>query len=76
MLTEYIISENIDQIVSSLNVVKRTAYQGEILPFIFDLWIGNEQKYPDLPWRIVKKDMIRVELADVLVDILGNNIVR
>lgn len=63
---------NIDRILNMLNAIKQMSYQGEILPFVYDLWNGREDKYPDLSWKIVNEDIIKVELANILLQAESN----
>ena len=71
-LTKELNTRNIDRIVKALNTVKRMSYQGKILPFIRDLWDGREDKYPDLPWKTVNVDIVRVEIANILLQAAVN----
>ena len=75
-LTEDLLSKDIDQIRRSLNNIKRQSYKGQILPFITDLWDQRKEKRSDLPWRLIGTDIIRVELADILMQALRNGRVR
>ncbi len=71
-LTAELKTRNIDRIVKTLNTVKRMSYQGRILPFILDLWDDRKDKYPDLPWNIVNADIVRVEIANILLQAAAN----
>ncbi|MCH7544501.1 MAG: hypothetical protein IIB65_12785 [Proteobacteria bacterium] len=66
---------NIDRIIESINVAKGVSYQGEILPLMRDLWDKRVDKYPQLPWRIVNKDIIRLEVADILIQGDSNGLI-
>ncbi len=71
-LTDVLKTRDIDHILKTLNAVKRMAYQGEILPFVHDLWEGRKDKYPDLPWATINADIVRVNLADILLQAAAN----
>lgn len=75
-LTEVINSKNIDRLLDTLNEVKRMRYQGEILPFIEDLWNLDKKEHPDLAWSIVKKDIVRVEIANILLQAERNELIN
>ena len=75
-LTEDLLSKNVDRIDRSLNNIKGQRYQGQILPLITDLWEQRKEKRPDLPWRLIGTDIIRVELADILMQAYKNGRVR
>ncbi len=66
-LVEELHSENIDRIVKALNAIKAMGYKGEIVPFIHDLWKTRKDKYPELPWEIIAKPIIQVNVVDILV---------
>lgn len=71
-LSQDLRSKNIDQIFITLNDVKGMMYQGQILPFIQDLWDIRKDKHPDLPWQVIQSDIVRVEIADVLIQARDN----
>lgn len=71
-LTKELNTRNVDRIIKTLNMVKRMSYQGKILPFIRDLWEERKDKYPDLPWNIINEDVIKVELANILLQAAAN----
>jgi hypothetical protein len=75
-LTEDLLSKDVDRIGRSLNSIKSQSYKGQILPFITDLWAQQKEKRPDLPWRLIETDIIRVELADILMQAYKNGRVR
>ena len=75
-LTEDLLSKNVDRIDRSLNNIKGQRYQGQILPLITDLWEQRKERRPDLPWRLIGTDIIRVELADILMQAYKNGRVR
>lgn len=71
-LTADLKTNDIDRIVMTLNTVKRMSYQGEILPFIRDLWEDRKDKYPELPWKTINADIVKVNLADILLQAESN----
>lgn len=71
-LTADLESRNIDQIDKSLNDIKTMSYKGEILPFVEDLWEQRKDKHPSLPWDVIVTKIVRVELADILLQAVKN----
>ncbi len=68
-------TRNIDRIIVTLNAIKRMRYQGQILPYIEDLWYLKRDRYPDLPWDVIESDIIKVELADILLQAERNGFI-
>ena len=52
-LADVIKTRNVDEILGALNKVKQMHYQGQILPYLLDLWNLRQDKYPELPWDVV-----------------------
>lgn len=75
-LTAVLKAQNIDRILATLNDIKRMRYQGEILPFIHDLWENRKDKYPDLPWTVIDSPIVRVNVADILIQGRSNGQIR
>ena len=75
-LIETINAKDVDKIIIMTNTIKGMRYKGLILPFILDLWMGNNEKYPGLAWNIVNLDIIRLEVADILVQSQRNSIIN
>src|SRR5713101_3969811 len=71
-LTADLESRNIDQIDKSLNDIKMMSYKGEILPFVVDLWEKRKDKHPRLPWDVIETKIVRLELADILLQSVKN----
>lgn len=71
-LTADLESRNIDRIDRSLNDIKTMSYKGQILPFIADLWEQRKDKHSGLPWDVIESEIIRVELADILLQAWKN----
>jgi len=69
-------TKNIDQILEKLNVVKAMRYQGEMLPFVEDLWTGKSDRHPELPWNIVSLPIVKVELANILLQAERNGRIK
>jgi HEAT repeat protein len=59
-----------------LNEVKRVSYKGEILPFVRDLWNGQLADHNDLPRTMIERDVVRIELADILVQAYRNGFIK
>lgn len=75
-LIEVLNSRDIDLIIETMNHVKGMRYQGEILPVIKDLWEGRQEKYPDLHWQTVNLDIVRLEIANILVQAQKNQRIK
>jgi hypothetical protein len=71
-LTADLESRNIDRIDKSLNDIKTMSHKGEILPFVADLWEQRKDKHPGLPWGVIESEVVRVELADILLQAVKN----
>ncbi|NOY16309.1 MAG: hypothetical protein GXP23_05140, partial [Gammaproteobacteria bacterium] len=69
-------SKNIDHIIKVMNRVKQMSYQGQILTFLHDLWDEQEVKYPDLPWETIRVDVIKLEIADILLQANANGKIK
>ena len=65
-------TRDIDRIMKALNVVKQMTYQGQVLPFLVDLWTNQKDKYPDLRWEIINSDIVKLDIADVLLQAQRN----
>ena len=75
-LIQIINTGNIDRIIESINIAKGVSYKGQILPLMRDLWDKRVDKYPQLPWRIVNKDIIRLEVANILIQGDSNGLIK
>jgi hypothetical protein len=71
-LKEDLQTRDIDRIGKTLNDVKQMKYQGQILPFLVDLWSNQKAKYPELQWEIINSDIVRVDIANVLLQAQRN----
>ena len=71
-LTAELKTKDIDRILKALNTVKQMTYQGEILPFIRDLWDSRKEKYPELPWDTINTDIVKVDIANILLQAAAN----
>lgn len=69
-------SENLDAVTKTLNDVKGMLYKGEILPFIEDLWHLRKQKHPKVAWHVVEKKVVRLELANILLQARQNGYLK
>lgn len=68
-------SRNIDKIIETMNDIKKLANEKKILNVVIDLWAKNDEKYPDLPWDIITTDVVRLELADILIQAKKNRVI-
>ncbi len=71
-LAAVIKSRNVDQILETLNNVKVMRYQGQILPYVLDLWNLRQDKYADLPWDVLSLDIVRLDIGNVLAQASRN----
>ncbi|MDR2875549.1 MAG: hypothetical protein LBV44_06435 [Methylobacillus sp.] len=71
-LIEAIKSEDINRIVVAMNRAKRSQKTVELMTFIYDLWTGNERKHPSLPWSVINKPVVKIELAHILIQASNN----
>ena len=67
---------NIDRIRDKLSTIRWMKYQGEILPLLLDLWEERQEKYPELSWRTIKSNIIKIEIANVLVQAESNRQIK
>jgi HEAT repeat protein len=75
-LTEDLRSRDINRIDKTLNDIKAMPSKGEILPFIMELWDQRNERHPDLPWDVIGTEVIRVELADIILQAVKNGRLR
>ncbi len=74
-LTEALRENNVEMVLSLINDAKELSYQGEIIPFMYSLWEG--EKLPtDISPTLIKKDIIRINIADLLVQAAKNGLVK
>lgn len=71
-LTADLETRNIDRVGKSLNDIKTMSYKGQILPFVADLWEQRKDKHPGLPWDVIGSEIVRVDLADILLQAVKN----
>ena len=69
-------SEDDKTIIQAMNLVKQNQRSNELMMFIIKLWMNDKQLYSDLPWRILNSDIVRVEIANVLVQASNNGLVK
>jgi len=72
ILKQDINSRNIDKMIETFNLIKQMRYQGDILRLLDDLWNNRTEKHSSLAWDIVGKDIIRIEIADILIQAHNN----
>ncbi len=71
-LLKAIDAQKLDDTISVLNQVKQAQHRGDVLPFLLELWNNDKQKHPNLPWSFVNLDMVRINIADILVPAYRN----
>lgn len=75
-LTATLKTRNVDRILVTLNTIKQMSYQGEILPFVRDLWDGRKDKYPELPWETINSNIVKVDIANILLQAHANGKIK
>lgn len=65
-------AKNIDRALASLNEIKRSQYKGDVLPFLKAIW--SESVVIDIPREILNLNIIRINVADVLVQAHNNGL--
>lgn len=73
-LLKAIKAQKLDDTIDILNEVKRAQHRGDVLPLIQDLWNNDKKKHPDLPWSFVNLDVVRINIADILVQAYRNGL--
>lgn len=68
-------SKNIDQVLVALNDIKKSRYQGDVLPFIKALWAQDKESEPDIAWNMLDHDIVKINLTDILVQAYNNGLV-
>jgi hypothetical protein len=66
-------SQDVEQVVETLNEIKQEPQQESLLPLVSDLWANRTKAHPELPWTFVGQDRIRLELADILIQAKVND---
>ena len=74
-LTDALRGSNTEEILSLINDAKGLSYQEEIIPFMYGLWKGEELPVGISP-VLIKKDIIRINIADFLVQAAKNGLVE
>jgi hypothetical protein len=78
-LIKAINSGDIGDVLQVINSIKKLRYeneysfQNETLPLVIDLWDIRIDKYPELNWILIKKDITRIELADIITQAVKLN---
>jgi hypothetical protein len=73
-LLKAIKAQKLDDTIEILNEVKRTQHRGDVLPLVQDLWNNDKKRYADLPWSFVNLDVVRISIADILVQAYRNGL--
>ncbi len=68
-------SKNIDRVLSSLNEIKRSRYQGDVLPLLEALWNKDEEAASQVPREMLDYDIVRIHIADVLMQARNNGLI-
>lgn len=68
-------SKNVDQVISTLNDIKKSRYQGDVLPLIKALWDHDKEAEPDIAWDMLDYEIIKINITDVLVQAHNNGMV-
>ncbi len=63
-------------VVSDLNLIKASGIEDEVLHTVLELWQTDRKKYPRLNWTLISKGVVRVELADVLLQAESNGLIK
>jgi hypothetical protein len=71
-LLKAINAQKLDVTINVLNQVKQARHRGDVLPLLLALWNNDKKKHPDLPWGFVNLDVVRVNIADILVQAYRN----
>lgn len=69
-------SGNVDQIIESLNAVKRMNYQGSILELLRAIWDNAEGVSANFPEHVNQLPIIRMEVANVLLQAERNGLIE
>lgn len=69
-------SGDVSLVVSDLNSIKSSGLKNNTLHTVLELWNIDVKKHPGLNWSLVKEDVIRVELADVLLQAESNGLIK
>lgn len=69
-------SGNASLVVSDLNLIKAGGKNDGILHTVLMLWELDRKKLPELNWDLVSEDMVRVEVADTLLQAESNGSIK
>jgi hypothetical protein len=69
-------SQDEREIVASLNKAKQSQESQALVVFMKKLWSDDEKDYPNLQWQFIKSDGIRIEIADFLVQVANNGLLK
>lgn len=76
ILKNVLISEDLDQIYTTLNDIKVMDYKEKVFPLVKDLWSMDFKKHPTVPVKIVMEPIVRVHLADILMQAYKNGAIE
>lgn len=74
-LTVALSENNVEEVLSLINDAKEHSYQGEMIPFMYSLWKG-EGLPTGTSLVLIKKDVVRINIADFLVQAYKNGLVE
>lgn len=66
-LLDVLRTKDIDAIKSKLQTIQGMKSKRSVLPLLNDLWNGETERYQDVPWDVVELDIIRVDIANILI---------
>ncbi len=66
-LKDDLMSGNVDSVLKSLKKIPHMKYRYDILQFLDDLWEERRKKHPDLPWALVRMEIIKITIANLLL---------
>jgi hypothetical protein len=75
-LKQIIRTEDESGIIRAMNRVKQNQESYELMTFIVALWNNDQKELADLPWPILNSEVIRIEIANVLVQASNNGYVK
>lgn len=68
-------SRNVELLVKKLNDIKGSRYHNDLLPIINAIWEKNKTILKHVSWDFLDLDIIRINVADILVQDYQNGII-
>ena len=75
-LYEVFQSKDLGKIKNTLNDISSMRHQGKLLGFLLDVWNQKKTKYPELSWSTLNKDIIRLNITNILVQAKNNGFIE